>query len=222
MLAIGCKKKLRSSFMITLIRTQTIKSLSVLNIGQEYGYAIWKKWLGKLTYPKPREKPTFKHAVVLGLLALGVALFLASYHSWDLIGKTTTWALNVVGVRADYLSPLYLIYVKLMNGTVVGFQVLIECSGLVTVAVFSFIYTLTIGLLRGSILRKVSWLLLGVGVGFLWNINRLVLVIIIACNLGLSVFSFTHYLLGPFIDFLWVVTMWSLGMSRLKEVGNTS
>lgn len=175
-----------------------------------------------MAYVESRKRPTFRHTVVLGLLALSVALFLASGHSWDLIGKLTTWALNVAGIRADYLSPLYLIYVKLMNGTVVGFQVLIECSGLVTVAVFSFIHTVTIGLLEGSILRKVAWLLLGVGVGFLWNINRLVLVIIIACNLGLSVFSFTHYLLGPFIDFLWVVTMWSLGMSRLKEVGNTT
>jgi len=165
-------------------------------------------------------RPAFKHAVVLGLLALGVALFLASANAWDLIGKGTTWLLNGIGVRADYVSPLFLIYVRLTNGTLVGFQVLAECSGLVTVAVFSFIYALTVGLLRGSILSKIAWLLLSVLVGFLWNINRLVLVIVTAYGLGLPSFSFTHYLLGPFIDFLWVVTMWSLSMSRLKGEGD--
>jgi len=173
-----------------------------------------------LTYSEPKKKPRFKHALILVLLAVAFTLFLVSGYAWDLIGKTTTWILNSVGIRADYVSPLYLIYVKLIEGSLVGFQVLVECSGLVTVAIFSFIYTFTIGLLKGSILNKVLWFLLSIGVGFIWNINRLAFVIIITYNFGLSAFSSIHYLIGPFIDFLWVTTMWSLSMSRLKKEGN--
>jgi len=173
-----------------------------------------------MAYPEPgKTKPMFRHAFIQGLLALVFALFLATGYAWDLIGKASAWILNGVGVRADYVSPLYLAYVQLLDGTLVGFQVLIQCSGLVTVAIFSFIFAFTIGLLRGSLSIKIVWFLLSVCVGFLWNINRLVFVIIIAYYFGLSAFSFAHYILGPFVDFLWVVMMWSLAMSQLRREG---
>ena len=108
-------------------------------------------------------------------------------------------------------------YVRLMNGTLSCFNILLECSGLITVAIFSFISTLTIGLLKGSLLKKMVWFILSVTVGLFWNINRLVVVIIIAYRFGLSTFSFTHYFLGPFIDFVWVVSMWALGMSSMQR-----
>jgi exosortase/archaeosortase family protein len=76
---------------------------------------------------------------------------------------------------------------------------------------------MTIGLLKGSLLRKTVWFILSVAVGLSWNINRLVVVIIIAYRFGLSTFSFTHYFLGPFIDFVWVVSMWALGMSSIQR-----
>ena len=170
-----------------------------------------------MAYPEPRKtKPVFKHALVLGPLASAVALFLATGYAWDLIGKTTTWFLNAIGFSVYYLSPLRLASVQLLDGTIAGFHVLIQCSGLVTVAIFSFIYIFTVGLLKGSLLNKITWFLLSISVGFLWNINRLTLVVIIAYNFGLSAFSFAHYILGPFVDFLWIIVMWSLSMSRLR------
>lgn len=159
----------------------------------------------------------FGPALVLGILALATALLFASRYVWDFTGIATTWILNAAGMKTDYVSPIFLIYVRLMDGTLASFLVLTECSGLVTVAIFvSFIHIFTIGLLNVSVLKKITWFLLSLGVGLAWNINRLAFVIIIAYNFGLSVFSVAHYLLGPFIDFLWVVTMWSLGMSWVQ------
>lgn len=166
-----------------------------------------------------KSKPMFIHALIQGILALVISVFLASENSWHLVARATSEALNALGVRTDCVTPVS-IEVRLMDGTLAVFQILIECSGIITVAVFSFISTFTVGLLRGSFLKKIFWFFLSVGVGFLWNINRLVLVLIIAYNFGLSAFSFSHYLLGPFIDFIWVVSMWSLGMSWLRGEGN--
>lgn len=174
-----------------------------------------------MAYLGPRRtKPLFKHALVQGVLALGIVLLFTSGHAWEVTARITVWILDAVGLRTVYFRPLFMIYVRLMDGTLAGFQILAECSGLLTVVIFSFISTFTIGLLRGSILSKSVCFLLSVGVGFLWNINRLVLVIIMAYNFGLSASFFIHYLLGPFIDFLWVVSMWSLGMSVLKGQEN--
>ncbi|MFQ6095801.1 MAG: exosortase/archaeosortase family protein [Candidatus Bathyarchaeia archaeon] len=164
-----------------------------------------------------REKPAFTHALIHGALAVCTALFLTSHYAWDLTARAAAGILNLAHVKTVYISPLSPMQVKLMDGTLACFHVLLECSGLVTVAIFSFIFTFTIGLLKGSLLNKIVWFLLSIGIGVLWNINRLAFVIIVAYNFGLSTFSFTHYLVGPFIDFLWVVSMWSLGMSWTRR-----
>ncbi len=164
-----------------------------------------------------RERPVFGHAIVQGILAFFITIFLASPYAWDLTARATTTILNIVGVRTSYTTPLSPMYVRLMDGTLSGFNILLECSGLITVALFSFISTLTIGLLKGSLMKKMVWFILSVAVGLFWNVNRLVVVIIIAYRFGLSTFSFTHYFLGPFIDFVWVVSMWALGMSSIQR-----
>lgn len=164
-----------------------------------------------------KEKPVFRHALIQGSIALALLIFLASSYSWDMTGWIASQILEATGIRVNYFRPSLLMYVRLLDGTLAGFQVLIECSGLVTVSVFALISTFTIGLLRGSIWTKLGWFLLSTGVGILWNINRLALVIAVAYNFGLVAFSFMHYLVGPAIDFLWVVSMWALGMSLLDR-----
>ena len=165
----------------------------------------------------PRERPVYGHAIVQGILALFITIFLASPYAWDLTARATTAILSIVGVRTSYTTPLSPMYVRLMDGTLSGFNILLECSGLITVAIFSFMSSMTIGLLKGSLLEKTVWFILSVAVGFFWNINRLAVVIIIAYRFGLSAFSLSHYFVGPFIDFAWVVSMWSLGMSSIQK-----
>jgi len=174
-----------------------------------------------MTHAVPeKEKPAFRHAIVQASLALLVALSLTSGHTWDLIARMSVNILGLAGVQTEYVAPQFMIYVGLLDGTVVGFQVLVECSGLITLVVFTFISAFTVGLLRGSLKTKLSWFILSVGVGFAWNLSRLASVIAVAFNFGLDAFSFVHYVLAPTVDFAWIVSLWALGMSWLKREGS--
>jgi len=172
----------------------------------------------KMTYMAPaKEKPAIRHAVIQIILASIIALFLASGYAWDMMAKTSTSILVSAGIHATYVSPLYLMYVRLLDGSVVGFQVLLECSGLITLLIFSFVSALTIGLLKGDLRMKLIWFLLSTFIGFTWNLSRLAAVIAVAYNFGMDAFTFIHYVLAPTIDFVWVVSAWALGMSWLKR-----
>ncbi len=164
-----------------------------------------------------KEKPMFLHAAVQLGFTLILAAFLASGYAWDIIARTAVSMLDAAGIRTAYVSKLFLMYVQLLDGNVVGFQVLLECSGLVTLLIFAFISSLTIGLLRGSLKIKVIWFLLSASVGFVWNLCRLAAVIAVAYSFGIQAFEFLHYVLAPTIDFVWIVSLWALGMSWLKK-----
>jgi len=168
-----------------------------------------------------KEKPAFHHAAIQVSLALVFALFLVSGQAWDLMARICTAALDYAGIQNEYVSPLYLIYVRLLDGTVVGFEVLVECSGLISLLVFSFISAFTIGLLRGALATKLIWFILSLGAGILWNLGRLISVIAVAYHFGLPAFSFVHYILAPAVDFVWIVSLWAVGMSWLKKEGPT-
>ncbi len=164
-----------------------------------------------------KEKPVFSHAAIQLSLALILAFFLASNQAWDLIARICIGMLSSVGIQTAYVNPLYLIYVRLLDGTIAGFEVLVECSGLITMLVYAFISSFTIGLLRGNLVVKLVWFVLSISIGFLWNVCRLASVISVAYYYGLSAFSFIHYILAPTIDFVWIVSLWAIGMSMLKR-----
>ncbi len=164
-----------------------------------------------------KEKAMFHHALLQAFLSFIFALFLVSPYAWDLIARASMSILNIVGVQTTYVEAQFLIYLRLMDGTVVGFQILTECSGLITIVIFTFISAFTIGLLRGRLSIKLFWFALSIFLGFIWNLARLASVIAVAYHFGLASFSFVHYILAPTIDFVWVVSLWALGMSWLKK-----
>jgi len=164
-----------------------------------------------------KERPMFSHAAIQLAFAFVMALFLASGYAWDMIARAAAGILQAAGIQTAYVDKFFLMYVRLLDGRVVGFQVLIECSGLVTLLIFTFISSLTIGLLRGSLKVKTIWFLLSVSVGFMWNLLRLVSVIAVAHSFGIQAFEFMHYVLGPTIDFVWIVSAWAVGMSLLRR-----
>jgi exosortase/archaeosortase family protein len=196
--------------MVQKYKSKIRRKMEAANI--KHGGAIEKAYatMGK-------EKPLFHHAAIQVSLAIIFALFLTSSQAWDLIARICTNVLNFAGIRTQCVSSSSLVYVRLLDGMVVGFKVLVECSGLITLLVFTFISCFTIGLLKGALTRKLIWFVLSVAVGFAWNINRLTLVIAVAYYCGLPAFSFIHYVLAPTIDFVWIVSLWAVGMSWLKR-----
>ena len=164
-----------------------------------------------------KEKPRLVHAFILGLLATVFSLFLATGYTWALTARASRSLLNLASISTNYLDSTFTIFVRLLDGSSVGFKILIESSGLISVAIFCFIFVFTIGLLHGSLRTKITWLVLGIAVGLLWNVVRLAFTIGIAYRFGLGAFFLFHYLLSPSIDFIWIVSMWALAMSRLRK-----
>lgn len=144
-------------------------------------------------------------------------MFLITGYTWDLTARASKSLLDLANISTNYVGSMYMIFVRLLDGSTIGFKILVECSGLISVAIFSVLFVFTVGLLRGSLRAKVTWLILGIVVGLIWNIVRLAFVIGIAYRFGLDAFFLFHYILSPSIDFVWIVSMWALGMSRLKK-----
>ena len=167
--------------------------------------------------PRMKERPRVSHAMIQLTLSFILAAFLASGYAWDMIARASARMLESVGIKVKYLSDLFLMYVRLLDGSVVGFQILLECSGLITLLIFAFISSLTIGLLNGSLFVKTAWFIFSASIAFLWNLLRLASVIAIAYNFGLEAFRLAHFVLAPTIDFLWVVSLWALGMSLIRR-----
>ena len=176
--------------------------------------------------PRLWIQPRIGHALVLAGIAGGFALSLAFPIAWVLTAQATHFILTLGGVPSLLvLSPTDpTIIVPTAEGEVAAFSVLIECSGLITVAIFGVLLAATMGLLQGPLWFKGIWAVLGTGVGIFWNINRLVLSVSATYYAGLGAFEVIHFLFAPMVDFLWMVVVWSLGMSLMgrwaPEVGS--
>lgn len=89
---------------------------------------------------------------------------------------------------------------------------ILEESALVSIVIFDLMFILLTFPLRGPLWCKVLWLGLGSIVGSAWNLIRLLLV---NATVGLVPFRFLDFIIGPAIDFLWMVPNWSVGLSAL-------
>jgi hypothetical protein len=89
---------------------------------------------------------------------------------------------------------------------------ILEESALVSVVIFDLMFIFLTFPLRGPLWCKVLWLGLGNIAGLAWNLIRLSLINAMA---GLVAFRFLDFIIGPAIDFLWMVPVWSVGLSAL-------
>lgn len=88
----------------------------------------------------------------------------------------------------------------------------LEESALVSIMVFNLLSILLTFPLKGPLWCKILWLGLGNLVGSTWNLIRLSLINTTADSV---MSEFSQFILGPAIDFLWMVPIWSIGLSML-------
>jgi len=88
-------------------------------------------------------------------------------------------------------------------------------SGLLSTMIFSSLFVLLTFPLRGPLWCKIIWLGLGNIVGLAWNLVRLLSMVIATYYLGAGAFKVVDFVTGPVIDFIWIVPVWSLGLSLL-------
>ena len=99
------------------------------------------------------------------------------------------------------------------------FAQLIEGSALVTLLVFNALSIILTFPLKGPLWCKIAWLGMGNLTGTVWILIRLSL-ITIATGIETEPSTLINFLLGPATDFIWLVPVWSLGISALSYIEN--
>lgn len=84
----------------------------------------------------------------------------------------------------------------------------------VSIMIFNLLSILLTFPLRGPLWCKIIWLGLGNIVGLTWNLVWLSLAVVTA---GVGAFEVVHSVIGPAIDFMWMISVWSLGLYALAS-----
>ena len=92
-----------------------------------------------------------------------------------------------------------------------------SCSGLISLCLITLIYVPLLFTIRGPLWIKVFWLFIAIGFSVIWNLLRMSLVTATLYYFGGSVFLLFHYLIGAFIDFVYIVTFYSLALAHLQS-----
>lgn len=94
---------------------------------------------------------------------------------------------------------------------------LLEGTPLVTILVFNALSIILTFPLKGPLWCKIAWLGMGNLIGVMWNLVRLSL-ITVAAGIETKALLLLNFILGPTIDFIWLVPVWSLGLSALASL----
>ena len=92
-----------------------------------------------------------------------------------------------------------------------------SCSGVIGLCLIAIIFTPLVFTIRGPLWVKVFWLFVTIGFSVVWNLVRMSLVTATLYYFGGSVFLVFHYLVGAFIDFVYIVAFYSLAMVHLSK-----
>lgn len=113
-------------------------------------------------------------------------------------------------------------YLHVAIGAVIAFFVYLlvhgalEGSALISIILFNFLYVFMIFPLYGSLWRKVCLLLFGDIIGWAWNFIESSFAVIATCYFG-DAFNIVHVIAGPIVNSIWIVSIWSFGLSTLSS-----
>lgn len=96
------------------------------------------------------------------------------------------------------------------------FAQLFEGSVLVALLVFNLLSVVLTFPLRGPLWCKIAWLMMGNLIGVAWNSVRFSLIAVTA-GIETETLTLFNFVLGPVTDFMWLVPVWSLGLSVLSS-----
>ncbi len=92
-----------------------------------------------------------------------------------------------------------------------------SCSGVINLCLITLIYVPFLFTINGPLWVKVSWLFMAIGFSIVWNLLRLSFVTATLYYFGGLVFLLCHYMLGAFIEFVYIVAFYSLGLAHLSK-----
>lgn len=170
-----------------------------------------------------REKPQFLHVIVgAGVAVFSHYLMLQSFRPF--LAEATTQLLSlgrIVVEKTLGFEPPSLV-LRLMNGSDLSLTLTWQRSGLYSIVLFGLLFVFLAFPLEGSIWLKIAWLELGSFVGLAWSFIRLLTAALIAYHFGAGAFALVDFVTSPVIDFLWVIPVWSLGLSAVVSAKSKS
>jgi len=92
-----------------------------------------------------------------------------------------------------------------------------SCSGVINLCLITLIYVPFLFTIKGPLWVKVFWLFIAIGFSIVWNLLRMSLVTGTLYYFGGIVFLLFHYILGAFIDFVYIVALYSLALAHLSK-----
>jgi len=156
---------------------------------------------------------------------VGVSIILFSYFL--LFGYVHTLFCEAIAQVLSF-GQIQVMKSSAVEGPVIGFNLpngerfsavlTWQRSGFLSVLIFGLLFVFLAFPLRGALWCKVVCLLLGGFVGLVWNFIRWSLLLLVAYHMGASAFNIATFLIGPVLDFLWIVPVWSIGLSVLVSV----
>ena len=163
-----------------------------------------------------QEKPQFLH-VIVGVGISIVFCYILLLVCQPFLAESTAQLLSTghiaVAKTLDAEPPSLLL--QMANGSNLSFALTWQRTGVFSIILFCFLFVFLAFPLHGSLWLKIVWLPIGSFVGLLWSLVRLSISILLAYHSGDSLSVLSGFVANPFIDFLWVIPIWSLGLSTL-------
>ena len=90
---------------------------------------------------------------------------------------------------------------------------ILDISALVAISFFNLLFVFLLFPLEGTLLRKIVLLFAGNSVGLLWYLMQVSLEEVSIFFLSTDAFKIITIVVKPIIDFVWIVSIWSLSLS---------
>ena len=164
------------------------------------------------------EKPNLSH-LLIGLSVSAVFFFLFLQFLSPFLMNSVSQLLStgqIIVIRTPSLEAPQLA-ITLADGSDFALVFTWQRSGLASIIILSLLFLFLMFPFRGSIWRKLAWLELGFIIGLTWSFIRLSTAALVAYHFGPGAFQVAEFLMGPFTDFLWIVSLWSVGLSTLAS-----
>jgi len=163
-----------------------------------------------------REKPQFLHVIVgAGVAALSYYLLLQSFRPFLAEATTQLLSLGQIAVEKPLSFESPSLVLRLMNGSDLTLALTWQRSGLFSIIIFGLLSVFLAFPLEGPLWLKIAWLEFGNVAGLGWSFIRFSSAALVAYHFGVGAFALVDFVTSPVVDFLWVIPVWSLGLSAV-------
>jgi len=156
----------------------------------------------------------------LAVSALSYAFLWPIFRQLLIDAVVQVLSVGQISVTKSLTSDTPQLVIKLLDGANLNLALTWQRSGLISITIFGLLFLFLMFPLEGSIWLKITLLELGFFIGLTWSFIRFSIALLVAYYFGAGAFATVEFFAGPFTDFLWVVTVWSLGLSMLISAKN--